>query len=125
MIEGVGLDLVHVHRIRKALERFGNRFLERIFTDFERSFCLARPDPPACFALRFAAKEAFSKALGVGMRQGLRWRDMEVIPLPTGQPTLRTYGKAALLLEERGIAHIFLSLSDDGDYAGAVVILER
>jgi holo-[acyl-carrier protein] synthase len=124
MIVGLGLDLVHVPRIHRAIQRFGPRFLERVFTEAESAFCLSRPDPGACLALRFAAKEAFSKALGVGMRQGLRWKDMETLPLATGRPTLKTYGKATALIAEQGIQTISVSLSDDGDYACAVVILE-
>lgn len=125
MIYGIGTDLVRISRIKALLNRHGERFTGRVFTGDEISECSARPRPAAAFALRFAAKEAFSKALGTGMRQGVAWRDIETVSLPGGKPQLRVYGKAGRLCEEQGICAFHVSLSDEGDYGSAVVVLER
>ena len=124
MIFGVGIDLVNIPRMESVLERWGERFVERVFTEQEAEICRQRANPAASFALRFAAKEAFSKALGLGMRRGIRWRDIEVYHLPGGRPTLKLRGKSSELCRGRGIARLHLSLSDEGSYGAAVVILE-
>jgi len=126
MIYGIGVDLVKVARIEAVLARFGDRFLERVFTEREITYCRDKPGAAAGFALRFAAKEAFSKALGVGLRKsGIRWREVEVIPNPLGKPELSVSGRAAALCAEAGVTGMHLSLTDEDRRALAVVILER
>ena len=124
MIYGIGVDLVSVQRIEKVIFRWGGRFVKRIFTDREARICYGRATSYSAFALRFAAKEAFSKALGLGMRKGIRWRDIEVFNDASGKPGLTLYGKAAEICKEKGINNIHLSLSDDGEYGIAMVVLE-
>jgi holo-[acyl-carrier protein] synthase len=126
MIYGIGVDLVKVARIERVLARYGDRFLDRVFTDREIAYCRGRSWAAAGFAMRFAAKEAFSKALGVGLRKGgIRWREVEVIPNPLGKPELYVSGRAAALCEAAGIENMHLSLTDEDRRALAVVILER
>lgn len=125
MILGIGVDLVSIPRIAGALARWGNRFAARVYTQEEIALCRRRAAPAAAFAMRFAAKEAFSKAMGLGMRQGLRWREIEVAHEPTGKPQLRLQGGSAALCRRLGAGNLHISLSDDGDYAVAMVIIER
>jgi len=125
MIYGIGVDLVEIRRIDAALRRWGNRFVERIFTDTEARFCWKKAYPPSSFALRFAAKEAFSKALGTGMRRGLRWRDIEVFHHPGGRPGLKLRGTSFEICREEKINRIHVTLSDEGQYGMATVILEE
>ena len=124
MIYGIGVDLVKMSRIRQALENFGVRFQERVYTGLERDFCLSKANPIRYWAMRFAAKEAFSKAIGLGMRQGLRWRDIEVTANALGRPEIRLYGRAREIAEQAGIKGSFLTLTDEAEYAVAVVVLE-
>jgi holo-[acyl-carrier protein] synthase len=124
MIYGIGIDMVEIARIQSALERWGDRFLERIFTQAEIEFCHRKVHEASRFALRFAAKEAFSKALGSGFRGGLRFLHVEVTRSPDGPPRLILHGKAAALSQRRGIKNSYLSLADEGGYAVAVVVLE-
>jgi holo-[acyl-carrier protein] synthase len=124
MIRGIGVDIVKVERIEKAVERWGYRFLQRIFTAAEIERCQKRARPAQCLALRFAAKEAFSKALGLGMRKGLRWRDIEVIHDNFGKPDLLLHNQAQRLLEAVEGSRTWLSLSDERESALAVVVLE-
>src|SRR4249919_1777978 len=98
MIIGLGNDMIDVRRVERTIERYGERFLNRVFTDIERSKSDRRAARAASYAKRFAAKEACAKALGTGFRQGVFWRDMGVINLPSGQPTLKLTGGAALAL---------------------------
>ena len=129
MIIGLGNDMIDIQRIEKTLERFGNRFLDRVFTDTER----ARSDlrhgraRAASYAKRFAAKEACSKALGTGLRNGVFWRDMGVANLSSGRPTLRLTGGAArhlaMLTPAGCLARIDLTLTDEFPYAQAIVII--
>lgn len=126
MIVGIGVDLVKIPRIAAALARFGERFKGRLFTPEEIAYCDSHTRPEYNYALRFAAKEAFSKALGVGLRQGgIFWREVAVVPAPSGRPDLRVSGRAARLCEQHGVTGMFVSLSDEGDYGVAVVVLER
>jgi holo-[acyl-carrier protein] synthase len=126
MIYGVGVDLVRVDRIEAALRRHGERFLQRIFTPQEIAHCQGKARPASHFALRFAAKEAFSKALGVGLRRGgIHWREVEVIHTRLGKPELNISGRAARLCREAGIQNSHLTLTDEDNHAIAVVILER
>ncbi|MCB1508877.1 MAG: holo-ACP synthase [Hyphomicrobiaceae bacterium] len=128
MILGIGNDICDARRIEKTLERFGERFLDRVYTARERERAFRKANPVATVAKRFAAKEACSKALGTGMRQGVAWRDMGVTNRPSGQPTLILTGGAARRLEamtpEGMQAHIHLTMTDDGPLSMAVVIIE-
>jgi len=125
MIYGIGVDLVDIRRIENVISRWGNRFISRVFTRDEIETCSARPFPPASYALRFAAKEAFSKALGRGMRRGVRWRDIEVFHFPGGRPGIRPLGRSSEICKEEDICGFHLSLSDEGDYGIAIVVLEK
>jgi holo-[acyl-carrier protein] synthase len=127
VILGVGNDLIDIRRIERTLERYGDRFIERVFTDLERQKSEARAQRAASYAKRFAAKEACAKALGTGLRHGVYWRDMGVINMPSGRPTLRLTGGAARILAELtpdGFeARIDLTLTDDFPLAAAIVII--
>jgi holo-[acyl-carrier protein] synthase len=125
MIIGIGIDLVRVRRIRAAAERWRERFLNRVFTPSERAYAFdcARPYPR--LAARFAAKEAVFKALATGWSDGVRWTDVEVAHTATGAPTVQVHGRLQRLLRQRGVSEIRLSLSHDGDYSLAQVILVR
>ncbi len=127
MIVGIGSDLADIRRIASSLERFGERFTERVFTDGEREKAARRADPSPTYARRFAAKEAASKALGVGI-SGLAWRDIEVANDARGAPALRLHGGAAARLAaitpEGCEARLHLSLTDDPPYALAFVVIE-
>ncbi len=125
MIYGIGVDLVNIARMSKAIDRWGNRFIGRIFTPREIDFCIQSRRSVSRFALRFAAKEAFSKALGTGMRNGIRWRDIEVFHHPSGRPDLAIAGTALMVCRKEGISRWHISLSDEADYGIAVVVLEK
>ncbi|HEY8617673.1 holo-ACP synthase [Phenylobacterium sp.] len=128
MIIGIGSDLSDIRRIQASLDRFGQRFTHRIFTELERARSERKPDAASSYAKRFAAKEACAKALGTGMRRGVFWRDMGVVNMRSGQPTMALTGGALKRLEEMtppGMkAVIHLSLTDDHPYAQAFVIIE-
>ena len=128
MIIGLGNDLIDIRRIEKSIERFGDRFLERIFTDVERAKSDKRAQRAASYAKRFAAKEACAKALGTGLNRGVFWRDMGVVNLPGGKPTLRLTGGALKRLEAITppglIALIELTITDDFPLAQAIVIIQ-
>lgn len=127
MIIGIGNDIVDIRRIEAALARFGGRFIDRVFTDVEQAKSDGRAARAASYAKRFAAKEACAKALGTGLRDGVYWRDMGVINLPSGRPTLALTGGAALQLARitppGRVARIDLALTDDFPLAEAVVII--
>ncbi len=125
MIYGVGVDLVRVPRIDRVIRRWGDRFILRVFTPDEIKLCTRRPSPSSAFALRFAAKEAFSKAIGLGMKKGIRWRDIEVFHYPGGRPGLRLHEKTMEICRKEGVTGLHLSLSDEGEYGIAVVVLEK
>ncbi len=126
MIYGLGIDLVQVSRIKAAIARHGERFLNRVFTPQEIAYCQRKRWSDSGFALRFAAKEAFSKALGVGLRKGgIRWREVEVVPNPLGKPELKVSGRAAELCAAAHITAMHLSLTDENGQALAMVILEK
>jgi holo-[acyl-carrier protein] synthase len=128
MIVGIGSDLSDIRRIEKSLERFGERFIERVFTEVERERSERKADRAASYAKRFAAKEACAKALGTGMRRGVFWRDMGVVNLRSGKPTMSLTGGAKEQLDRLTpvgkTAVIHLSLTDDHPYAQAFVIIE-
>ncbi len=127
MIIGLGNDVIDIRRIERTLERFGARFIERIFTDVEQRKSDRRANRAASYAKRFAAKEACSKALGTGFRAGVYWRDLGVVNLPSGKPTMALTGGAAKRLAEitpKGMtAQIDLTLTDDHPTAQAVVLI--
>ncbi len=112
----LGIDIVKVERIRAAIERFGERFSNRVLTPSERRYVRSRPET---FAGRWAAKEAVSKVLGLGVR-GIGWKDIEVERLPTGQPAIRLHGRAAQRAEQLGMGRIALSITHESDYAVAI-----
>ncbi len=124
MIVGVGIDLVHVQRLRTALERHGARLRRRLFTAGELSDCDTQRDPTECLAARFAAKEAALKALGTGKIAGFRWTDVEVRRSASGRPTLALAGRAKERGEALGVRRHWVSLSHDGGKAVALVVLE-
>jgi holo-[acyl-carrier protein] synthase len=128
MIIGIGSDIIDIRRMEKTLERFGDRFTHRVYTELERARAERRPNQRAdTYAKRFAAKEACSKALGTGLKKGVFWRDMGVANLPSGQPTMRLTGGALRRLEQLTppghTAHIHVSLTDDYPMAFAFVII--
>jgi holo-[acyl-carrier protein] synthase len=127
MILGLGNDIIDIRRIEKTIERYGDRFLDRVFTDIERRKSDGRAARVASYAKRFAAKEACAKALGTGFRQGVFWRDMGVVNLASGRPTLALTGGAALALErltpDGHEVRIDLTITDDFPMAQAIVII--
>jgi len=125
MILGTGVDIAEVPRIRESIERFGDRFLHRIFTDGEIRYCEQKATRFESYAARFAAKEAGMKALGTGWSRGVRWRDIEVVR-PKGQrPTIQFHGEAAAIAAKLGTRNIALSLTHTSEQALAHVILEN
>ena len=124
MIVGTGIDIAEVPRIREAIERHGQRFLNRIFTAGEIQYCESKANRVERYAARFAAKEAGMKAIGTGWNHGVRWRDIEVARKPGGRPTLLLHGKAAEFANQLGAINIALSITHTPEQAMAQVILE-
>jgi holo-[acyl-carrier protein] synthase len=128
MIIGIGSDLCDIRRIEKSLERFGDRFTNKVFTEIERKRSERKPDRASSYAKRFAAKEACSKALGTGLKRGVHLAGMGVVNLPSGKPTMTLTGGAAerlaSMIPEGMTPVIHLSLTDDHPYAQAFVIIE-
>jgi holo-[acyl-carrier protein] synthase len=128
VIIGIGSDLIDISRIEKTLERHGERFIARVYTDIERARSERRKQRAASYAKRFAAKEACAKALGTGLSRGVFWRDMGVVNLPSGKPTMHLTGGAAEMLarltppKHRAVIH--LTITDDFPLAQAFVIIE-
>lgn len=128
MIIGIGSDLIDIRRIEKSLDRYGERFKARVFTEIEQAKSERRKERAASYAKRFAAKEACSKALGTGMSDGVFWRDMGVVNLPGGKPTMHLTGGAAARLDQmlpaghKAVVH--LTITDDFPLAQAFVIIE-
>lgn len=128
MIIGLGSDLIDIRRIEQTIERFGPRFIDRVFTEVEKAKSERRKERAASYAKRFAAKEACSKALGTGLSHGVFWRDMGVVNLPSGAPTMRLTGGAAKHLERilpaghRAVIH--LTITDEYPMAQAFVVIE-
>ncbi len=127
MILGLGSDVIDIGRVERTLERFGERFVERVFTEVERRKCDGRARRAASYARRFAAKEACAKALGTGLRRGVYWRDMGVVNLRSGKPTMALTGGAARRLAEitpPGMtAQVDLTITDDAPTAQAIVLI--
>ena len=128
MIIGMGNDTIDIRRIEKTIERYGARFIKRIFTDIEQRKSDKRLERAASYAKRYAAKEACSKALGTGFRDNVFWRDLGVVNEPSGKPTMKLTGGALARLEalipQGHTAHIHVTITDDFPYAQAIVIIE-
>lgn len=124
MIVGTGTDLTEIGRVERSIARFGDRFLERIYTAGEREYCMRKRKPAESFAARFAAKEAGAKALGTGISRGVGWQDFEVRRLPGERPRLFLQGRAAELAEALGVVAVSLSLTHTREMAMAVVVME-
>ena len=122
-VRGIGVDLVHMPRLRAAIERWQDRFLDRVFTPAEIAYCRARRDPVPHFAARFAAKEAGLKALGTGLRLGIRWRELEVRRERGQAPVLLLSGRSREIGLSRGGDRMLLALTHDGEYAMAQAML--
>ncbi|TXH38344.1 MAG: holo-ACP synthase [Rhodospirillaceae bacterium] len=127
MILGIGNDIIDIRRIENSLERYGDRFVQRLFTEIEQVKSDRRANRAASYAKRFAAKEACSKALGTGIHQGVFWRDMGVVNLPSGKPTMKLTGGALARLQAMTppgmVAQIDLTITDDFPQAQAIVII--
>jgi holo-[acyl-carrier protein] synthase len=124
VIVGTGVDLAEVPRIRASIERFGSRFVDRIFTPAEIAYVERKANRYERYAARFAAKEAGMKAIGTGWKRGVTWQDFEVANLPSGKPTLRLHGVAAAIAGKLGVRNISLSLTHTAELGMAHVILE-
>lgn len=124
MIVGSGIDLVEIERIQHSIERYGERFLNRVYTSAEKAYCLRKKKSAESFAARFAAKEAGAKALGTGISFGVNWLEIEVVRHPSGRPQLVFHGRAARIAQHLGVSHIALSLTHTGNLAMASVVLE-
>jgi holo-[acyl-carrier protein] synthase len=124
MIVGTGIDLVEIDRIERSIERFGTRFLNRVYTPAEQAYCRRKRKSAESFAARFAAKEAAAKALGTGISFGVAWLEIEVVRELSGRPSLRFHGRAAEIAKRLGVARAALSLTHTSTLAQASVVLE-
>jgi holo-[acyl-carrier protein] synthase len=124
MLLGLGTDLIETRRVEQSIDRFGDRFLERIFSPGEIAYCKRKKNAAESFAARFAAKEAGAKALGTGISRGVAWKDFEVKRETSGRPSLHLSGRAAELAAAIGVKRIQLSLTHSRDLAMAVVVVE-
>ena len=124
MLLGLGTDLIETRRVEQSIDRFGDRFLERIFSPLEIAYCKRKKNAAESFAARFAAKEAGAKALGTGISRGVTWKDFEVKRETSGRPSLHLSGRAAELAVAIGVKRIHLSLTHSRDLAMAVVVVE-
>ncbi|WP_433971074.1 holo-ACP synthase [Tunturiibacter lichenicola] len=124
MVLGLGTDLIETKRIQESMDRFGERFLERVFTAGEITYCRRKKNAAESFAARFAAKEAGAKALGTGISRGVNWKELEVRREVSGKPTLHLSGRAAELAKAMGIRRLQLSLTHSRELAMAVVVAE-
>jgi holo-[acyl-carrier protein] synthase len=124
MVLGVGTDLMEIPRIAQSIERFGTRFLERVFTAREIAYCRQKKNAAESFAARFAAKEAGAKALGTGISHGVSWLELEVAREPSGRPVLQLSGRAADRARALGVTRVSLSLTHSREVALAVVVME-
>ena len=125
MIVGTGIDLVEIGRIQNSIDRYGSRFLNRVYTVAEQAYCLRKRKSAESFAARFAAKEAGAKALGTGISFGVNWLEIEVVRAPGGRPTLRFHGRAAQIAAAMGVARSALSITHTAALAMASVVLEN
>jgi holo-[acyl-carrier protein] synthase len=124
MIAGTGIDLIEIERIQHSIDRFGERFLNRVYTEGEQAYCLGKRLAAESFAARFAAKEAAAKALGTGISHGVSWLEIEVVREPSGRPTLRFHGRAAERAARMSVARAAVSLTHTKELAMASVVLE-
>jgi holo-[acyl-carrier protein] synthase len=124
MVHGIGIDIIKIERFEHSLERWGDQLRARLFTPRELSSCQNKAQPGKHLALRFAAKEAFLKALGMGMFQGIAWKEMEIINDIRGRPHMSLTGEAEKICQEKGIKEIFVSISHEAEYGVAHVLLE-
>lgn len=124
VITGSGIDAIEIARIQHAVERYGERFLNRVYLAAERAYCLRKRRSAESLAARFAAKEAAAKALGTGISYGVNWLEIEVVRAPSGRPSLRFHGRAAEIATRQGVVRSNLSLTHTADLALASVVLE-
>jgi holo-[acyl-carrier protein] synthase len=124
MVVGIGTDLLEIARIAHSIDRFGDRFLERIFTPSEIEYCRSKKNSAESFAARFAAKEAAAKALGTGIDRDVTWLELEVRREPSGRPTLELTGRAARRARQLGVARVSLSITHSRQFALAFVVME-
>lgn len=124
MIVGSGIDLTEIARIQHSVERFGERFLNKVYTAGEQAYCLRKRKSAESLAARFAAKEAAAKALGTGISHGVTWQEIEVVREPSGRPSLAFHGRARELASRLGVINAALSLTHTADLAMASVVLE-
>jgi holo-[acyl-carrier protein] synthase len=124
MIIGSGIDLVEIGRIEHSVERYGSRFLDRVYTSAEQAYCLRKRKAAESLAARFAAKEAAAKALGTGISYGVNWLEIEVVREPSGRPTIAFHGRAAQIAALLGVVRAALSITHTADLAMASVLLE-
>ena len=124
MIIGSGIDLAEIGRIQQSMDRYGARFLDRVYTAAEQAYCRRKRNAAESFAARFAAKEAGAKALGIGISFGVSWREIEVVRQPGGRPVLKFHGRAAEIAARLGVIHSALSLTHTAELAMASVVLE-
>lgn len=124
MVVGTGIDLVEIGRIQQSMDRYGQRFLDRIYTTGEQAYCKRKRKAGESFAARFAAKEAGAKALGTGISYGVSWLEIEVVREASGRPTIRYHGRAAEIASRLGVAHAALSITHTAELAMASVVLE-
>lgn len=124
MIVGMGTDLIEVDRIRNSVERYGDKFLRRVYTETEVAYAMSKQNFPERLAGRFAVKEAAMKAIGTGWRRGVTWKDFEVVNEPGGRPTLRLTGAAARIADALAVRRVSVSITHTASMAMAVVILE-
>jgi holo-[acyl-carrier protein] synthase len=125
MIVGTGIDLTQIARIQHSIERYGSRFLNRVYTPAEQAYCLRKRNSAESFAARFAAKEAGAKALGTGISRGVSWLEIEVVREPGSRPRLKFHGRAAQFAARLGVAHTALSITHTDELAMASVIVEN
>lgn len=124
MIAGTGIDAIEIARIQHSMDRYGRRFLNRVYLEAEQAYCLRKRKAAESFAARFAAKEAAAKALGTGISYGVNWLEIEVAREPSGKPSLRFHGRAAEIAVRLGVVRSALSLTHTGEIAMASVVLE-
>jgi holo-[acyl-carrier protein] synthase len=124
MIVGSGIDMAEIGRIQQSVERYGKRFLDRVYTAAEQAYCLRKRKAAESFAARFAAKEAGAKALGTGISYGVNWLEIEVVREPSGRPTLKFHGRAAEMAAHLGATRAALSITHTNELAMASVVLE-
>lgn len=125
MIYGTGIDIVEVRRMTEIIKKRGSRFIARVFSTGEIAYCQSCALPAMHYAVRFAAKESFLKSLGIGLGMGVNLKDIEVFADERGKPAVRLYGRVSAVLSELGIGAVHLSLSHTGNYAAAIVVLEK